>query len=151
MGLLSIIILLVVCRLLTASEYLIPRCALPTTDGLSSDRLTFPSETSLPTRSWDNEYSSSSCRILLCFYPRKMSQNLLNRPSCRSFVKKCAIIFSLGRYSTLILPYFNISLIPKYLFSICLIFWPLDIFPLSSILIALWLSWKMIFSSIVNP
>ena len=80
-----------------------------------------------------------------------MSLNFLNRSPCSGYVKKYAIIFSVGQYSTLIPSYCNLSFIQKYILSVCLVFCPLDAFPFSSILIALWLSCKRIFSSIVNP
>ena len=138
--------------------YLISRCVLPTTNGPSADRLmfpicvppmtdgpssvclTYPSETYFPARSWYDKSSSFSCRVLICFYPRKMSLHFLNMAPCSVFVKKSAIIFSVGQYSTLIPSVCNLSLIQKYLLSVCLFLCPLDAFPLSSFFIALWLS-----------
>ena len=137
--LLLIIILLLAYHLLTTSAYLISYCVLPTTDGLSSDRLTFTScvppttdgpssvhltsllETYFPTRSWYNESSLFSCILLISFYPRTMSLNFLNRAPCSGFVKKPAIIFSVRKYSTFIPSDCNLSLIQKYLLYIWLV------------------------------
>ena len=109
-------------------------------DGPLTDVLTVVFSILLLTRSSDVISSSSLSSYLICLYPSIISRNFLNSLPCSGFIKKSAIIFSVGQYLTSICSLLMRSFLQKYLLSICFVFWPLDILPFLIIFMALWLS-----------
>ena len=92
-------------------------------------------------------YSNTLLHFLSCtitsdmLYPITASLNFLNAPPCNSFVKKSANMHSVGQYKTCIVLVFTQSCTKKNLMSTWREFPIQELWPFTSILMALWLSW----------